>query len=321
MRRLAAPLLVGLGVFLLTLAVLLPTVVVPRVEKAPLDASSVTVASGTGSYLNPTNLEFVEQDDITVTRVVRGDVEVSGDDVAMYDVSQTVEATEVGEPLNVVTERVLFDRSTGEGTGGTGDNPRHEGAYVVKLPFDTERSDYELWDATAARAYPVSFVGETEVDGVELYQFSGSVPELRRAQQGVPGRLVGAPDTASVFVEEYYTNDRTILVEPRTGSIVGSTSSSTRVWRPSEFGNNDVGQETTIFSAQVETTDETVDQLLSEARDAKSRLDLLGRTLPIVLGLLGLLALVGGLLLLGRRERRAAHARRTRDEDIELVNR
>jgi hypothetical protein len=309
MNRLVGPLLVGLGVFLLALAVLLPTVVVPRSEQAPLDAYVVSTATGSGSYLDPTTREFVDDDEITVTRVVRGDVEASSDDVAMYDVTQTVESAQVDEPLNVVAERVRFDRSTGEGVGGTGDRPRHDGAYVVKLPFNTERRDYDFWDATAAAAFPVSFQRETEVNGLDVYEFAGSVPELRRAQISVPGELVDAPDAASVFVEEYYTNDRTILVEPRTGSIVSTTSTPRRVWRPATLGDQ-AGEETVIFEADVAATEETVERLVSDAEDAKGSLNLYGRTLPLILGLLGLALILGGIVLVGRETRRPAHGYR-----------
>ena len=305
MRRVLSPLLVGLGVFLLAIAVLLPTYVIPRVEKAPLDQYTVTRAEGTGTYLNPETLDFVSQDDVTITRVVRGDVEASGDEIAVYDSTQTTETGQMDEPLNVVTERVVFDRSTGEGTGGRGDRPSHEGAYAIKFPFDVERRDYEFHDLTGAEAFPVSFQRETEVDGLRVYEFRGEIPEQQRAQQGVPGALVGAPDTPTVFVEEFYENrGRVVLVEPRTGIVVGGSSAPRRFWRPAAI--SDVGSETVIFEAEVSSTEESTAELVADAKDAKSQLDLYGRTLPLVLGVLGLVALVAGLLLLAR-GRRGAH--------------
>lgn len=308
MRRVLAPLLVGLGVFFLAVAVLLPTVLIPRVEKAPLDQYTVTRATGTGTYLNPATLDFVSQDEVTITRVVRGDVEASGEDVATYDSTQTVETGQMDEPLNVATERVVFDRSTGEGTGGRGDRPSHEGAYAIKFPFDVERRDYAFHDITAADAFPVSFQRETEVDGLTVYEFRGEVPEQQRAQQGVPGALVGAPDESTVFVEEYYENrGRVLLVEPRTGIVVGGSSAPRRFWRPAAI--EDAGQETVIFEAEVSSTEDSTAELVADARDAKSSLDLYGRTLPLVFGILGLLSLVAGILLLARsRGDRVAHA-------------
>ena len=63
--------------------------------------------------------------------------------------------------------------------------------------------------------------------------------------------------------------------------------------------------ETAIFDAEVTTTEESSAELAADAEDAKGTLTLLGRTLPIVLGLLGLVLIVVGLVLQrGRREPR-----------------
>jgi hypothetical protein len=306
-----SPLLVGLGVFLLALAVLLPTVVVPRLEKVPLDTYSVSRATGTASYLNPTTLDFVDEDELTVTRVVRGDVEASGEDVATFDQTQTLETGQMDEPLDVITERVVFDRSTGEGTGGRGDRPSHEDAYAIKFPFDVQRRDYEFHEPAAARAFPVSFQRETKVKGLTVYEFRGEVADVVTAQQGVPGSLVGAPDATTIFIEEVYSNaGRTILVEPRTGSIVSTSSAPRRVWRPSVIDAGKGAEETTIFEAELSASEESVAELVADAKDAKRGLDLVGRTLPLLLGVLGALSLLAGILLLlrSRRETGGAHA-------------
>lgn len=305
MRRGAFAGVVGLGVFLLALAILLPTYVVPRVEKVPLDRYSVSVAEGSGAYLDPGRLEGVEGADVTVTRVTRGDVEASSDDVAVYEQSQTTEVEGLDAPLNVVTEKIVLDRESGIGTGGRGDRPDHTDAYTIKLPFNTKKGTYQLFDATAGKAFPIEFFGETEVAGLDVYEFrSGPTePEIVR-ELGVPGSLVGAPDETTVFVAETYQNlGRVVYVEPRTGSIVGGSSHPRRVLTPNDI--KDVGTETVVFDAEVTTTEESSAELVDDAEDSKGTLDLLGRTLPILFGLLGLVLIVVGLLLQrGRREPR-----------------
>jgi hypothetical protein len=314
-ERVLGPLLAGLGAFLLALAVLLPTVVVPRFEQVPLDQYTVSQAEGTGNYLNTETFEFERDDDITITRVVRGDVEASDDDVAVFDSSQTFEGSRMTEPLSVITERVRFDRGSGIGVGGTGDRPNHEGAYAFKLPFNVEKTDYLWHDATAARAYPVSFERETEIRGLKVYEFRGSVPEVKRQELGVPAELIGGTGTTLVFVEEIYENpERSILVEPRTGIVVSTTASPRNFFRPIEIGGSSTGVETDILDVTVTATEETQAELVNDARDAKSSLDLYGRTLPIVLGVLGLLLLFGGLVLAAIRARRPA-ARGARERE------
>lgn len=303
MRRGALAGLVGLGVFLLALAVLLPTYVVPRVEKLPLDQYTETVAEGSGDYLDPTRGEVIEDAAVTVTRITRGDVEASGDDEAVVEQSQTTTVEGLDEPLNVVTEKIVLDRESGIGTGGRGDRPSHEDAYTIKLPFNTKKGTYELFDSTAGKAYPIEFFGETEVAGLDVYEFrSGPTePEVVR-ELGVPGALVGAPDQASVFVSETYQNlGRVVYVEPRTGALVGGSSHPRRVLTPDAL--TDVGTETVIFDAEVTTTEESLQKLAADVEDAKGSLTLLGRTLPIVFFVLGLILLGLGLVL-QRRERR-----------------
>ena len=311
MNRVVGPLLAGLGAFLLALAVLLPTVVVPRFEEVPLDQYTVSRAEGTATYLNTQTFEFVDDDTVTITRVNRADVDDSSDNVAMFDSTQTVETGSMTEPLNVVEERVRFDRETGLGVGGRGDRPDHEDTYVLKLPFNTEKTDYLLWEATAEAAFPVSFVRETEIRGLDVYEFSGTVPETVRDEVGVPARLLGADNNLLIFSEEVYENpNRTIFVEPRTGSIVSTTSSPRRFFRPVELGAVSEGaQETTIFEAEVEATEETQAELVADAKDSRDQLNLYGRTLPIVLGLLGALLLLGGIALsaASRRRRRTEY--------------
>lgn len=307
MKRVLGPLLVGLGVFCLGLAVLLPTVALPRLEKNPTDTYTIVRAVGPGGYFNPETGETVDRDDITIERVVRGDVDDSTDDVVVYDYSQTLLTGQMTDPLNVITERVRLDRRTAEGVGGRGDRPDHEGTYVVKLPFEVSKDEeYQLHEPTAGKAYPVRFVRETTIQGLEVYEFAGGVPEVISRELAVPGELVGAPEVVSVFVEEVYTNtDRTIFVEPRTGLVVNGTSTPRRFFRPGEFGSNAAGEETTIFEADVAYDEATVREQVEDAKDAKSQLDLLGRTGPLALGLLGVLLLLGGIAVAvaGRRRR------------------
>lgn len=304
MNRLVGPLLAGLGAFLLGLAVLLPTVVVPRFEKVPLDQYTVSRAEGTASYLNTQTFEPVADDTVTITRITRADVDGSSDEVALYDSTQTVETGQMTEPINVIAERVRFDRSSGIGVGGRGDRPDHEGAYAVKLPFNVKKTEYLFHEPTAAEAFPVAFERETKVRGLDVYEFRGTVPETQRGQINVPGSFVGAPDARTVFVEEYYENDeRVLFVEPRTGIIVSTSSKPRRFFRPVEIGSATGAVETTIFEAEVAANDETQQELVNDARDARDQLNLYGRTLPLVLGVIGLLLLVAGVLLAARSRR------------------
>lgn len=307
MRRYLPPILVGLGVFLLAIAVLLPTVVLPRVEKAPLDAYSIVEATGPGTYFNPETRQFVD-DEVLVRRVAKGLVEQGTDELASYEYAQIVLVPDLEEPLDALSRDIVFDRKTGVDADGRGADE----AQYVKFPFNTKKGDYLLYEPTLADSFPVSFEQETEIDGLEVYEFRGSVPEEVTGSLGVPGALVGAPDAATTFVEEVYSNpERVVYVEPRTGRIVGAENSPRRTWRPAAIAGAEPGEETVIFEADLSLTSETTEELVAQAEDDKSQLRLVGVILPIVLGLLGLLSLVAGLLLLSRSRRDARY-----DDDV-----
>ncbi len=309
-RRGAGYVLVGLGAFLLALAVLLPTAVVPRVERVPLDEYGRSIATGRGLFLNPETFTVVPEAAVTITRIVRGDVKASKGDRGIVDVSQTVEVEGLEPPLNVTEEKVAFDATSGIGNGGTGDEPDHRDTLTFKFPFDVKKGTYQYWDITAAGASPVKFVRQTRVRGLDVYEFRGAVDQVVTGKLDVPGALVGAPGVPTVPAEETYSNsERVVLVEPRTGVIVGGSSKPRRTFRPVD---TTVGTETAVFEADVTVDDASSRALVGKAEDARGKLDLVGRTLPIVFGVLGVLALLAGLAL--ARSRRARHD--VRDETV-----
>lgn len=318
MRRGAGYVLVGLGAFLLALAVLLPTAVVPRVERVPADEYGRSLATGRGAYLNPEGFTAVPDAAVTITRIVRGDVKNSTDESGLVDISQTVEVEGLEPPLNVVQEKVAYEPRSGIGNGGRGDRPKHLDVLTFKFPFDVKKGTYQYWDTTAATAAPVRFVRETRVQGLDVYEFRGTVEPTVLRVRTLPGSLVGVTDFDSVVVEETYANtERVVLVEPRTGQIVGGSSQPRRTFRPAARGGQPAGAETVVFEADVTVDEASSRRLVADAKDNKGKLVLVGRTLPIVAGLLGLLSLLAGLALVGRR--RARHDLRDDTVVVETV--
>lgn len=84
--------LLGLGTFLLVLAPMLAWYVEPRAAVTPIDIDTTAVYRGTGSYFDTGELRTVDDQRITVTQQVRGEVadsEKSG--AAVWDVTTTVD--------------------------------------------------------------------------------------------------------------------------------------------------------------------------------------------------------------------------------------
>ena len=305
MRHKAATALLGLGAFCLALALLVPTVLTPRLLKAPATIDLTTHSRSEAQKLNSATNEL-EPTTVDLTRRLRthaaSEQRFAGDgERAVYD--ELLNLAEVGNDGEVVTldedgeyaglragaSVVAFDRSTGKGVPGFQGDTWETTAQTVKFPFDTKQQTYEYYDQTSQRAWPVSFKGSSRVMGLEVYEFSGTIPETELGQYG---ELEGT-------TQIYSNTGRTVLVEPVTGSIVSSTTSPQTSIR---FADGTVRP--ALLVDELVPTDETIAGRVAEAEDSKRSAQLLQRA-PWLLGLVGALLLLIGLALAvaGRRSR------------------
>jgi hypothetical protein len=226
-------------------------------------------------------------------------------------------------PLSFVQERVVLDAHTGESVRwnptDAGDNSGeyianslkpedrlkpnpnseffkgHEGL-VLKFPFGTEKKTYRYFDTTLKKALPAEFKGEETVEGVKVYRFEQRIAPTKLASIVAPGRIVGQPNEPLVPVEQMYSNERTLWVEPRSGVIVNGREKQLQTLDAAD------GSTTAVFEATLAFTPETRRDSAKTAADGGSKAQLLGTTAPIVLLVLGLvLSILGFLLLLRRR--------------------
>lgn len=297
MRKTVGFILLGLAGFLLTGALLAIVYVPGQVEKTPLDVNSTTRLSGNAAALPSGEPGPVR----AVSRSV-ADGQASDGDVVVFDTFSCLmrdvpgapdctEDTGEGSPLVTAgTDRFATNRVTAEAVndekyiGATG-RP-HEGL-VNKWPFDPEQKTYTYWDGLLGRGVDAVFSGEEDIDGLAVYKYVvTSVDEPAEISRGIQG---------------LYSSTKTIWVDKVTGALVDQNEQQKRVL---ESG-------TTVLDIDYGFTPETVAANVESAKANVSQLTLVQRA-PIVLGLLGLVALVAGafLVLAGRRE--AAPARATR---------
>jgi Porin PorA len=343
-------LLLGIGVFLLVLAPLLRFYVHPRVAKLPLDPYSVTQLTGTGAtYLDRSNGQTVTGAPITAWNETRGDIE-SGTKTRMVWGGQTTVLASDGQSLptvnangevvdlvNPITRtRVPMDRKTAAAIACCGEQPTgHNGSLTFNFPMGTERKTYPYWDDSAGRAAPVEFVRSTKLGGLEVYEFTGTVPLTKVQSLEVPGTVVNRPQQ-TVLVDQYYENlERRVWVEPDTGAIVKAATHPSATLRDQTTAE----KLATVFEVRLEVVEAIpasvraqaranqnnpdLDEALSgsvdlreRAEDGASKLRLVGTTLPLVALLLGIaLIVVAGLLLLTRRPPGQHRVRTTEPDD------
>jgi hypothetical protein len=310
MRRTAHRALVGLAAFLIVLAVASRLILLPRVERAPIDEYATTVAvAKNAQYFDAASGTVKTQATLTATRTIRGDVKASSGDVAVWDSFLRIENPDEATPLvRATTDRVAFDRKTSRAVNGYGEavdgKPVRHNGIEYRFPFDVSKTKtYDYYDTVVEQAYPMTYKATEKVKGLVTYRFEQQVPATKTGTLPVPGVFVGnQTHPLDLFtLDRYYADVRTVWVEPRTGAIVlGQDHQQQTLRQPGS--SKDVF---TLFDATFRYNDKTIANRVSYAKDARRTLALVGSLGPIVELILGVLALALGVVL-GRRTGSAA---------------
>ena len=252
MRKILGPLLLGVGGFLLTTALLVLLWVPGQVKKTPLNVDSLTTLTGDASYLGSD----------------RAPVKATSHTVTDGDASSS--------SINASTDAFATDRKTGlalsdqEKYLGANASP-HDGL-VNKFPFGAEQKTYPFWDGILKRAVDAAFVGEEDVNGLATNKYQIKITdEAAEISSGVQGT---------------YSNDKTMWVDPMTGSIIKQTEVQKRV----------LPDGTAALDMQLAFTDEQIQANVDDAKANGGKLGLVGK-LPWIAGLLGLIAAGLGMML------------------------
>ncbi|MEO3973499.1 DUF3068 domain-containing protein [Streptomyces sp. CAU 1734] len=311
MRRTASPVslvLLGIGTFLLVLAVMLAWYVEPRSQRTPIDTDATTVFTGQGSYFDAKKVKTVDETKLTITRKVRGDVadsEASGR--AIWDVSTSVDtpgtlpASATHDSFLWTVERWVTDRKTNAPVHCCEESPRFEGEAYLKFPFNVEQRAYRWWDSTLGATVELAFKGGKKIQGHEGYRFTGTVDPVRTGTRQVPGVLVGQPERGQVLAEEWYANSGIELVaDQRTGRILFAAIGPRKTLRApgATTAENEV---VLLRSDRIAFTEETQKAQVELARADNRKLRLVGLTAPVGAGALGLLLAAAGTVMVFRR--------------------
>jgi hypothetical protein len=306
MRRFLGPVLLGLGVFLLVLAGMLRFYVADRLIITPIDQYAQTVAPGPGTYLDPATQQE-RAGDLVATRTLRADVAASSKDVAAWDVS-VVLSTGDRTFVRATLDRVATDRRTAEavnccGEAVDGTPTRHTGV-SYKFPFNTQKKDYAFWDPNSKQAPPAKFVSEEKVQGLTTYKFLQVIEPVQIQTQEVPGALVG--ETApSVQAPVFYSDTRTVWVEPKTGVIVKGSEQNKTTLRDS------AGQDkTTVIQYDLTFDNDTQQAQAKLAKDNITKINAVTLWLPLLGLVLGIILILAGLILMRAADRSAGTERR-----------
>ncbi|WP_280420773.1 DUF3068 domain-containing protein [Nocardia carnea] len=328
-RRTVACVLVGLGALLIVAALMIPTYTVDKMAKTPLDLEITTVAvnqpdqeslvldssslteEGRSAEVNE-NVPLVSQRFLTVE-------DPSDADQMTVQAGNTLRRIDKRGDTGVLTayvDRVTIDRKTGEPvstdpngsiamtTNNKGESiaePVHRTGLQYRFPIGTEKKTYPYFDVLARTTTDMEFVEETEINGTTVYHFRQNVPvtdlskvsnaptnklSLPAAKWGVEG------GEEPVTMSRFYSNVRDVWIEPETGTVVKG-GEQLNIF----YGRSADKPEVPALKAHMVFDTDTVEAQLAIAKDNIDQLSLFGRILPIILGIVGVIALIAGILL------------------------
>ncbi|MFG3616596.1 DUF3068 domain-containing protein [Nocardia exalbida] len=328
-RRTVACLLVGLGALLIVAAIMIPTYTVDKLAKTPLDLEITTIATNQpgedslvldsksltapeGAAKVDTNVPLVSQRFLTVE-------DPADAEQMTVQAGQTLRRIDKQGDTGLLTatvDRVTIDRVSGEpvGTEPNGSiavtanlegqslaEPVQHTGLQYRFPIGTEKKTYPYFDLNVRKTFDANFLEETEINGTKVYHFQMSVPatslwdvvqaptnrlSLPAAKWGVEG------GDAPVTMTRYYTNTRDLWVEPKTGTVVkGGEALHLYYSRTADK------PEVTALKSHIVFDENTIESQLSVAKENIDKLSLYGRVMPIILGVLGVIALIAGVVL------------------------
>jgi hypothetical protein len=277
--------LAGLGGFLVMLAILAKFYAPGQLMKTPLDVDTVTRAAGEAA------LGEDPAEPVKGTQTTRADSAKSTDEVVsfvsssclVFDRDDVPDCVSADDPDDRLISADVEYFATNRVTAMAVNDPKYlppeaqpvEGLQN-KWPFDVEKKAYPYWDGTAGGAYPAEYEATEEIDGVEVYRFHQIITDV--------------PIEVTDGVQGTYSTDKTIWIEPVTGSIVNQSYHQVR---ETDDGDNFITLDLAFTPEQVQTSTD-------DAKASRDKINLVRDTVPLVGLIIGIPALVIGLILTAR---------------------
>jgi hypothetical protein len=302
MRRVIGLVLAGLGAFLIVAALLLPTYVAGQLVKFPINTYVVTTLLGPNtSYFSPSMVRPVSGATMRITDTVKGDGAASTSSTAVWNEFTYLYDVTNAKVFQYSSRRAAFDRRTSQlvnccGAHVGGNTSIHQsGLSGYVWPIGAQARTYDVFDTTVNRPMPYTYAGMSAIHGITVYRFVEHVSHSRAGSQTLPGSLVGSPGQASVTLPEYYTATNTDYVDPQTGAILDVTETQ-KLTLEDATGV----QRLLLFNGTLAMTPQSVQAAVNLDQSGRNKLIAFKVIVPIVAGIFGLAALVGGILLARR---------------------
>ena len=310
MRRTVGLALVGLGAFLLVAALLTRTYVAGQLVKFPLNTYVKTTLVGKDvSYFSPKLVRPVTGATMQVTDTVKGDSAAGNSSTAVWNEFTYLYDRTNHVAFSYTTRRAAFDRRTGVLVDCCGANIggnstiRQTGLSGYVFPFGTQKQTYHVYDTTLLRPMPFRYAGAGTIHGISVYRFVEKVPPTQYGTQQVPGSLIGSSQE-TVTLPEYYAATNTYWVDPQTGGVLDTTQTQKQYLRDTANG-----KDLLLFDGTLALTPASVSTAVGLDSTGRTELVWFEVIGPLIAVLVGIVALVAGIVLVRRRGDQPEEAR------------
>ncbi|MFW0783102.1 DUF3068 domain-containing protein [Gordonia sp. CPCC 206044] len=279
----------------------------------PSDADRVTLQAGTS----------IRAEDLVVDgRHIAADAPRPGSDARVPD-----GATACTEPIaTAARDRITLDRVTalpdlrGDPPGSSEIQydsntapirvPDRQG-YTYLFPFGLSESDHTFFDVTTRRSVPLHHRGETTVGGRDVARFVADVPDTDLHQihsgsdEGTPPTIItrpagwfgvpGVDPDREVSATLHHSGRWELAVDTTTGTILDATISVEETYRFIDPTLPD--HRLTNLSATFSYDEQTQRDQVQRATSLATPITVWGRVVPIIAGILGVVAIAVGLAI------------------------
>jgi len=298
-----------IGVALLIFGAVWMTVIFPALNKIPADLKSVTQQQGTVTVFDPDTYQLVTYDVIATRKyeTVRccGDVIYLEEDITFVDAN-------TGQEIPSLASNILLavDRVSRTNVPGHGDKDR-EGYWSFPRDVKADQT-YPFWITGSPTPLDAKYCGEEDFRGLHVLAYEIATPEEGIT---VPAGLF----TPVMQLYQYLM----MKVEPVSGVTVYFESTTTRTAKIPVFdgvASEPTFTNMTMYTDDLVFTEESVAQLVHDARFYHWALPWGNTYLPwLALGL-GVALLMIGSILLTRRAEKAPAVERVEVEELVRVS-
>jgi hypothetical protein len=303
MRRVIGPVLTGLGVFFIVVALLVEFYLPGRAIKFPLNEySKSTLLAHGANYFSPKQVSELSGVTLQVTNTVKGDVTAAkatgNSNIAVWQSFEAIEDITNHSPVSIPASPNLlaFDRVTGvllpwsgNSVGGKHITTVSGQGYV--WPLGAKKQSYQVFDTTLLKTVTFTYKGTSTTGGVATYVYTANVASQQVGTQSLPGSLVGM-SASEVTLPEFYGAQETYYVDPVTGAPLAVNENVQQVLKDSTGATRLV-----LLSGDFTSTSASISAAVNTDNTSKNVITLATLIVPIVAGVLGVILLVLGLVL------------------------